>query len=224
MQEERFKIGIIFPVALVLIMYSLFAWAGRESLYVGGVALVLGSYLVLVAFNVGEWVYGVARAVRIGVATSRLSMGGSVLAGVILLLGGVLVMQYILAGTSPFVEEPSVPPTDIAGMVLLFVLVYAPILYAALMVRLAFRLLDFWIRRNKHSGGVAIRFVGTTAFFLIALGALHAVASFVGLGQTWGLTAAAVLIVLGVITMLGGAVVSRRFKDRLGAKVEESSA
>ncbi|HEX9709474.1 MAG TPA: DUF373 family protein [Candidatus Thermoplasmatota archaeon] len=223
MQEERFKIGIIFPVALGLIMYAIFAWAEKEGLYMMGVTLALGAYLVLVSFNVGEWAYGVARTIRIGVATSRLSLGGSVLAGVILLLGGVLVVQYILTGTSPF-GGSSVPPTDIVGMVLLFMLVYAPVMYAALMVRLAFRLMDFRLRRNKYSGGLALRFVGATAYFLIAFGALHAVSAFLGPDRGWGLTPALALIVLGVITMLTGAVVGRRFKDRLGAEVEESGA
>lgn len=223
MQEERFKIGIIFPVALGLIMYSIFALFGLEAFYIMGVTLVLGTYLVLVAFNVGEWAYGVARTIRIGVATSRLSLGGSALAGVILLLGAVLSIQYTLTGSTPF-GSPTVPPTDIGQMLVLFALVYAPVMYAALMVRLTFRLLDFRLRRRKHSGGLALRFVGTTAYFLIALGALQAFGSFIGLEQSLGLMAAVALIVLGVIAMLVGAVVSRRFKDRLGAEVEESSA
>ncbi|MGH7342850.1 MAG: DUF373 family protein [Candidatus Rokuibacteriota bacterium] len=223
MQEERFKIGIIFPVALGLIMYSLFALADHEGLYIMGVTLALGSYLVLVSFNVGEWAYGVARTIRVGVATSRLSVGGSALAGVILLLGGVLVIQYILTGTAPFVASTA-PPTDIWAMVVLFMLLYAPVMYAALMVRLAFRLMDFRLRRNKYSGGVALRFLGTTAYFLIAFGALHAVSAFLSLQLGWGLTAAFALLVLGVMAMLTGAMVGRRFKDRLGAEAEEYGA
>jgi putative membrane protein len=223
MQEERFKIGIIFPVALGLLMYALFAWASLDRYYLIGVTLALGSYLVLVSFNVGEMVYSGARTIRVGVATSRLSLGGSALAGVILLVGGVLAVQYILTGIWPF-GEPAAPPTDIGAMVVTFALVYAPVMYSALMVRLVFRLLDFRIRRHKPTGGVALRFVGTTAYFLIALGALHAIAALLGLAAGLGPTAAVALIIAGVVAMLGGAVVGRRFKDRLGVDAEETGA
>jgi uncharacterized membrane protein len=223
MQEERFRMGILFPLALSFIMYFLFAWAGFDRYYVMGIALVMGVYLVLISFNAGELVYSTARTVRVGVATSRLSLGGSAFAGVILLLGGVLVVQYILTGTSPF-GQPTVPPTDIGSMVILFAMLYAPVMYAAIVVRLSFRMLDFQLRRRKTSGGLALRFVGVTAYFLIALGFLHAVAGFIGISEGWGLTAALALLVLGGIAMLAGAVVSRRFKDRLGAEVEEAGA
>ncbi len=223
MQEERFRRGIIFPLALVFLMYPIFAYAHEESLYLMGVTLTLGMYLILVSFNAGEWAYTAARTVRIGVATSRLSLGGSALAGVILLLGGLIAVQYILTGNSPF-GPPAVPPTDIGEMVLLFGLLIAPVVYGALMVRLAFRIMDFRLRRRKHSGGLALRFVGMTAYFLIAYGSLHAVSAFTGVAEGWGLTAALGMIVLGAISLLLGAVVSRRFKDRLGADAEESGA
>ena len=223
MQEERFRIQLLLPISLAMLTYVVFFAFEVAQYYFPALLAFIGGYLALTALNVGDAARNLSRAVRVGVATSRLSMGGAVLALAILLLGAVVAMQYIITGNSPFLPQTS-PPTDVGAMLVLFGLLYAPVMYLALLTRLSFRLLDFRLRRGRNSGGLALRYIGYTSYFCIGWGVAHGVAAFIGLGHGWGAIGALALILLGVVVMLGGAFAGRRFKERLVSELEEAGA
>jgi putative membrane protein len=225
MQEERFKIQIVLPISLAMLTYVVFGVFGAADYFYLAFAAVIGGYLAMNALRVPEGLHALSRTIRVGVATSRLSLGGSALALVLLSLGAVVAVQYIIAGTSPGGILPQgQTPSDIAGMLVLFAVLYAPVTYAALMVRLAFRFIDFRLRRGKQSGGLALRFLGLTEYFLIFYGAANGVAFFAGMRWGLGAYASAALVFSGAILILIGGILSRRMKDRLAADAEELSA
>jgi len=185
----------------------------------------VGGYLAMNALSVPEALHGLSRTIRVGVATSRLSLGGNALALVLLVLGAIVALQYILTGSTPGgVLPPGQTPTDVPGMLVLFALLYSPVISAALLVRLSFQLIDFRLRRGKHSGGLALRYLGYTEYFLIFYGAATGLAGFSAMRFGLGIQAAGALVLLGAILILVGGVLSRRMKDRLAADAEEASA
>lgn len=225
MQEERFRIQLLLPIALVLLTYAVFGVFGVADYFIIALTFVVGGYLAMTALNVADGAHALARTLRVGVATSRLSLAGAVLAAVVLVLGAFVAVRYILTGSAPGgLIPPGQTPTDVPSMVLLFALLFSPVLYGALLIRLSFRLLDFRLRRGRHSGGLKLRYVGYTAYFLIGFGALTVVTAFMALSQSLGFYAGAALVVLGALFSLGGAVASRRMKDRLSLEAEDASA
>lgn len=226
MQEERFKIQLLLPLSLVLLSYAIFGMFRVTEFWPIALAFVVGGYLAMNALNVAEAVHNLTRNVRVGVATSRLTVAGSAIAAVILVLGAIVSVQFILSGNSPFgiVLHRGQAPSDVPSMLVVFALLFAPVMYGALFLRLVFRVLDFRLRRGKHSGGLTLRLLPLTGYFLFSWGTTGALAYFLEMGHGLGIWPSVALAALGVVTVLAGAVASRRLKDRISVEAEDAGA
>lgn len=226
MQEERFKIQLLLPISLALLAYAIFGAFRVTEFYPIALAFVVGGYLAMNALNVAEAVHNLTRNVRVGVATSRLTLAGSAVAAIILVLGALVAVQYILSGRSPLgvVLHPGEAPSDVPGMLIVFALLYAPVMYWALILRLVFRVLDFRLRRGKYAGGLTLRFLPYSGYFLLGWGTAGALAFFLGMPHGFGMWGSFALAALGVAIVLAGAVVDRRLKDRISVEAEDAGA
>ena len=226
MQEERFQIQLILPISLAFITYAVFFAFRVADYFIPALALVVGGYLAMNALNVAEALHNLGRTTRVGIATSRLTVTGSVSAAVIVVLGAAASAQFILSGSSPFglLLPRGQAPSDVLGMLVAFALLISPVLYSALLVRLIFRVIDFRLRRGKHSGGLTLRFLPLTGYFLLAWGTAGMFAVILGMAYGFGPWASAGVVGLGLSAVFAGALVDRRFKDRVGAEAEDASA
>lgn len=226
MQEERFKIQLLLPISLALITYGVFFAFGVEPYFFPALTLVVGGYLAMNALNVGDGLHNFSRSMRVGIATSRLTITGNVLATFIVVLGAAVSAQFIVSGSSPFgmLLPRGQAPSDVLGMLVAFSLLTAPVIYAALLVRLIFRVLDFRLRRGKHSGGLTLRFLPLTGYFMLGWGGAGLFAVVLGMAYGFGPWASAGIVGLGLSVVFAGALVDRRFKDRVGAEAEDASA
>ncbi len=226
MAEERFKIQLLLPISLALITYGVFFAFGVAAYFVPALTLVVGGYLAMNALNFAEALHSLTRTLRVGIATSRLSVAGSVVAAVVVALGAAVSMQFILSGSSPLglLLPQGQAPSDVPGMLIAFALLFAPVLYAALLIRLVFRVLDFRLRRGKHAGGLTLRFLPLTGYFLLGWGASGVFAFVMGMAYGFGPWSSSGLAGLGLAIVFAGALVDRRFKDRVSAEAEDASA
>jgi len=226
MQEERFKLQLLLPLSLALLAFAVFGAFRVTEFFPIALAFVVGGYLALNALNVEEGLRTFQRNVRVGVATSRLTVAGSVLAAIILVLGAIVAAQFIVSGTSPLgvILRSGQAPSDVSQMLVVFGLLYAPVMYAALIVRLVFRVLDFRLRRGKHSGGLTLRFLPFTGYFLVGWSAASALALTLGMPHGFGMWPSVALAAAGIAIVLAGAVVDRRLKDRISVEAEDASA
>jgi uncharacterized membrane protein len=226
MQEERFKIQLLLPISLAFITYGVFFAAGVAEFFVPALTLVVGGYLALNALNVADALHSLGRTTRVGIATSRLTVTGSAAAAVIVALGAAVSAQFIISGTSPLglLLPRGQAPSDVLGMLVAFAFLTAPVLYLALLIRLVFRVLDFRLRRGKHSGGLTLRFLPLTGYFMLGWGAVGMFAVILALPYGFGPWASAGIVGLGLSVVFAGALVDRRFKERVSAEAEDASA
>ena len=225
MQEERFKIQFVLPISLALITYGVFFALLVDKFYLPALTLVVGGYLAMTALNVAETLHNFGRTMRVGIATSRLTVTGNVSAAVIVILGAAVSAQFIISGSSPlgWVLPRGQAPSDVLGMLVAFSLLFAPVLFAALLVRLVFRVLDFRLRRGKHSGGLTLRFLPLAGYFMIGWGAAGLFAVILGMAYGFGPWVSSGIVGLGLCVVFAGALVDRRFKDRVTAEAEDAS-
>jgi uncharacterized membrane protein len=226
MQEERFKIQLLLPLSLVVLSYAIFGVFRVTEFWPIALAFVVGGYLAMNALNVEEGVRNLMRNVRVGVATSRLTLAGNAVAAIIVAIGAIVSAQFILSGSSPLgiVLKRGQAPADVPGMLIAFALLFAPVIYTALLVRLTFRVLDFRLRRGKHAGGLTLRFLPLTGYALLGWGAAGVFSVILGMAYGFGLWASFAIGALGLVIVFAGALVDRRFKDRVSAEAEEAGA
>ena len=89
MREEKIQRKVYVPLALALVVYGICLVSGYAGLGLGAIAITLGAYFFVKAYNLEENVLSFYKDIQSGMATGRISLPFTVVAAVLAVGGGI---------------------------------------------------------------------------------------------------------------------------------------
>ncbi|MCK4718356.1 MAG: DUF373 family protein [Thermoplasmata archaeon] len=173
MREEKIQRKVYIPLALALFVYGICALSGYSSLGLGAIAVTLGGYFIVRAYNLESNVLSFYRDVQSGMATGRISLPFSIIAGV-LAIGGIIF--GFGAWNTEFAANNTLTPLD---SMITFVQFSIWWLVAAAFIYGAGQVMDTYMKERAFTWTFLSYSISLAATGMIVTGALYLIKIFI---------------------------------------------
>lgn len=203
-EDDKLKRSILVPFALALIVYGVFAFYDKADQGLGAIAALVGFYFIAKIVHLGDFLRGIVNDLTSALAQGKFTVFTSVIAGVLVLMGGSGALQSVPPNAS------SLAYAFAFGSAMLWWLV------AAAMVHLGGRMLDTYVKGPRQVWDYWMMPFSLAALGLMGSAVLAASGRAIGGGPFSFLPSEALELALGIVVAFVGAGSNAVVKGRLG--------
>lgn len=205
-EDDKLRRSLLMPFALALIVYGVFAFYDQAGRGLGAIATLVGLYFLAKVLHLGETLQGMAQGLWSALATGKFTVFTSVIAGVLVLSGGVNAVQQVQ------------PDPNMLAYTLAFASFMLWWLVGAALVHLVGRALDQYLREPAQVLELWILPFSLAALGLMGTAVLSALSRAIGGSEFTFTSGEFVTLALGVVIAFVGAGSNSFIKNALGRK------